>query len=196
MRPAVFLDRDGTLNEEVGYINHIDRFRVFPWVGPSIKQLNDAGIPAILATNQSGVARGYFPEALVHEIHGKLQSELGRHHARLDAIYYCPHHPDGKLEAYRGRCECRKPSPGMMRTAARELDIDLRESFMVSDRYQDLAMAFGVGAGGVLVLSGYGKGEHLYLRDTWPRQPDYVAPDLLEAVDWILRQMRSRQGAR
>lgn len=194
MRPAVFLDRDGTVNEEVGYINHIDRFRVFPWAGLSIQKLNAAGIPSILITNQSGVARGYFPEALVQEIHGKLQTELGRHNARLDAIYYCPHHPDGKLEAYRRHCECRKPSPGMLCTAARDHDVDLAASFVISDRYQDLAMAFKAGARGVLVLSGYGKGEHLYFADTWPRQPDYVATDLLEAVDWILKQSGSRQG--
>jgi D-glycero-D-manno-heptose 1,7-bisphosphate phosphatase len=190
MRPAVFLDRDGTINEEMGYLNHIDRFRIFPCAPTAIRKLNEAKLPSILTTNQGGVARGYFPESLVHEIHARLQEELASCQARLDAIYYCPHHPEGKVEAYRQKCECRKPTPGMLHRAARELNIDLSSSFMVSDRYQDLSMAFKVGARGVLVMTGYGRGEHLYLRGTWHRQPDYVAADLLEGIDWILGQIR------
>jgi D-glycero-D-manno-heptose 1,7-bisphosphate phosphatase len=145
----------------------------------------------VLVTNQSGVARGYFPEILVEETHAKLQAELARFEARLDAIYYCPHHPHGKVAAYRKPCKCRKPAPGMLQRAARDLDLDLSASFVVSDRYKDLSMGFQTGARGVLLLSGYGKGEYLYHKDTWPRQPDYVAVHLLEAVDWILVQMGS-----
>jgi len=191
MRAAVFLDRDGTLSEEVGYVNHIDRFHVFPWSAAAIRKLNGAGVPVVLVTNQSGVARGYFPEILVEETHAKLQAELARFEARLDAIYYCPHHPHGKVAAYRKPCKCRKPAPGMLRRAARDLDLDLSASFVVSDRYKDLSMGFQTGARGVLLLSGYGKGEYLYHKDTWSRQPDYVAVHLLEAVDWILVQMGS-----
>jgi D-glycero-D-manno-heptose 1,7-bisphosphate phosphatase len=191
MRAAVFLDRDGTLSEEVGYVNHIDRFHVFPWSAAAIRKLNGAGVPVVLVTNQSGVARGYFPEILVEETHAKLQAELARFEARLDAIYYCPHHPHGKVAAYRKPCKCRKPAPGMLQRAARDLDLDLSASFVVSDRYKDLSMGFQTGARGVLLLSGYGKGEYLYHKDTWPRQPDYVAVHLLEAVDWILVQMGS-----
>jgi D-glycero-D-manno-heptose 1,7-bisphosphate phosphatase len=189
MRPAVFLDRDGTINEEVGYLNHIDRLRIFPCALAAIRKLNEANIPAVLATNQAGVARGYFPESLVLDIYTKLQEELASVEARLDAMYYCPHHPEGKLEAYRRKCECRKPTPGMLHRAARELDIDLASSFLISDRYQDLSMAYKVGARGVLVMTGYGKGEYLYLRQTWHRQPDYVATDVLEGVRWILEQI-------
>jgi D-glycero-D-manno-heptose 1,7-bisphosphate phosphatase len=188
MRPAIFLDRDGTVNEEVGYINHIDRLKVFPWAGQALRMANDGGIPAILVTNQSGVARGYFPESLVREIHVKLQEELAHDGASLDAIYYCPHHADGKLEAYRRKCECRKPAPGMLHRAALDHDLDLGGSFVISDRFQDLAMGFAVGARGILVLSGYGKGEYLYHGNSWPRQPDFVAQDLLEGMGWILGQ--------
>jgi D-glycero-D-manno-heptose 1,7-bisphosphate phosphatase len=188
MKAAVFLDRDGTVNEEVGYINHIDRFRVFPWSAPAVRKLNQAGIPSVLVTNQSGVARGYFPEALVQEIHARLQHELARLDARLDAVYYCPHHPEGKLTAYRKRCDCRKPAPGMLHRAAQDLDLDLSRSFVISDRFQDLSMGFEVGARGILVLSGYGKGEYQYNKDNWSKLPDFVAADLLEGVDWILGQ--------
>jgi D-glycero-D-manno-heptose 1,7-bisphosphate phosphatase len=189
MKAAVFLDRDGTVNEEVGYVNHIDRFRIFPWTAPAIRKLNQAGLLSVLVTNQSGVARGYFPEALVQEIHTRLQDELARFAARLDAIYYCPHHPDGKLTAYRKTCDCRKPAPGMLHRAAQDLGLDLGASFMVSDRYQDVAMGFQAGARGILLLSGYGKGEYEYQKDSWPRQPDFVATDLLEGVEWILEVM-------
>jgi D-glycero-D-manno-heptose 1,7-bisphosphate phosphatase len=188
MRRAVFFDRDGTLNEEVGYVNHIDRFHIFPWAAPAVKKLNDAGIATVLVTNQSGIARGYFPETLVLKLHARLQEELARFSARLDGIYYCPHHPEGSVEAFRKRCDCRKPAPGMLNRAARELHLDLRASYLISDRYQDLSMAFHAGARGVLLLSGYGRGEYEYFRNTWPRQPDWVAANVLEAVDWILAQ--------
>ncbi len=189
MRPAVFLDRDGTLNEEVGYINHIDRFMVFPWTPAAVRRLNQAGIPAVVVTNQSGVARGYFPETLIHEIHERLEATLAREGASLDRIYYCPHLPDAQVASYRRACDCRKPAPGLLRRAALDLDLDLKASFVISDRYQDLSMAFEVGASGVLLLTGYGKGEYLYHRDKWPRQPDFVAEDLPAGVDWVLEQI-------
>jgi D-glycero-D-manno-heptose 1,7-bisphosphate phosphatase len=179
MKPAVFIDRDGTVNEEMGYINHIDRFRIFPWTAEAIGKLNRAGIPAILITNQSGVARGYFPESLVDEIHQKLLEELARHNAWLDGIYYCPHHPEAG-------CKCRKPSPGMLNQAASDLDLDPASSFTIGDRYQDLRMGFPLGIKGILVMTGYGKGECLYQSDGWPRQPDHLAENLLAGVDWIL----------
>ena len=188
MKRAVFLDRDGTLNEEVGYINHIDRFRLFPWTAPAVRKLNEAGIPSVVVTNQSGVARDYFPLDLVHQVHERLRIELARCEARLDAIYFCPHHPDGKVAAYTTRCACRKPEPGMLVRAAQDLDLDFGSSYMISDRFQDLSMAFRVGMKGVLLLTGYGKGEYLYHRDKWPRLPAFVAADLLEAVNWILAQ--------
>ncbi len=192
MRAAVFLDRDGTVSEEVGYVNHIDRFRVFPWTGKAVRKLNQAGLAAVLVTNQSGVARGYFPEALVTEIHARLRAELALSDAWLDAIYYCPHHPEGQVAEYRRACDCRKPAPGMILRAAADLHVDLKASFVISDRYQDLAMGFQAGARGVLLLTGYGKGEYHYHRHAWARPPAFVAADLLEASDWILAQPGAR----
>lgn len=191
MKAAVFLDRDGTLNEEAGYINHIDRFSIFPWAAEAVRRLNQAGVPVVVVTNQSGVARGYFPETLVVEIHEKLKASLASQGAALDGIYYCPHLPDAKVASYRQACDCRKPAPGMLHRAAVDLGLDLDHSFVVSDRYQDLSMGYRVGAQGVLLLTGYGKGEYLYHKDSWPRQPDFVAADLLQGVEWILRQIRS-----
>jgi D-glycero-D-manno-heptose 1,7-bisphosphate phosphatase len=194
MRRAVFLDRDGTVSEEVGYINHIDRFRLYPWAAPSIRELNQAGIPVFLVTNQAGVARGYFSERLVREVHARLERELGDGGARLDAIYYCPHHPEGVVEFYRVSCECRKPKTGMLLRAAREHDLDLSTSFVVGDRYYDLEMGHRVGARGILVLSGYGQGEYTHMRNSWPRPPDHVASNLLEAARWILSTLQTQVG--
>ena len=192
MTAAVFLDRDGTVSEEVGYVNHIDRFVPYPWSAAAIGRLNAAGLPVVLFTNQSGVARGYFPEELVRAVHDRLSSHLGERGARIDRMYYCPHHPEGREAAYRGACACRKPAPGMLRRAERELGVDLSASYVVGDRYLDLDTGFGVGARGVLVLTGYGKGEYAYRRDGWPRPPDHVAENLDRAVDWILSQPGAR----
>ncbi len=192
MRAGVFLDRDGTMNEEVGYINHIDRLRLFPWTAAAVRKLNEAGIPVVLLTNQSGVARGFFPESLVRDVHARLGDELARCGAHLDGVYYCPHHPEGKIPVYRVSCDCRKPSPGMMQRAARDLSLDLAASFVVGDRYQDISMGWQAGARGVLLLTGYGKGEYLYEKSTWSRDPDHIAVNLLDAVDWILSQVSRR----
>ena len=186
MGRAVFLDRDGTLCEEVGYVHRLDRFQLYPWSGTAVRKLNEAGIRAVLVTNQSGIARGYFGEDLVKAIHAELENQLLIEGARLDAIYYCPHHPEGTIEPYARECECRKPKPGMLIRAAEALGLDLQSSYLVGDRYADLETAFRAGVQGVLVLSGYGKVEYLSQEGSWPRQPDHVARDLLEAVDWIL----------
>jgi D-glycero-D-manno-heptose 1,7-bisphosphate phosphatase len=188
MQRAVFLDRDGTVCEEVGYLNHVDRMRLFPWTAAAIRKFNAAGLRTVLVTNQSGVAKGYFPEALVDEVHQRLRQELADSGASLDAIYYCPHHPEGKVPAYRRMCDCRKPSLGMIQRAATEHDLDLTLSFMVGDKYVDLETAYRAGMRAVLVLSGYGKGEYLYQSHTWSRMPDYIAEDLADAADWILSQ--------
>ena len=180
LRPAVFLDRDGTIAEEVGYLNHVSRFRILPRVPEAICKLNEAGLPVIVITNQSGVGRGYFPEALVHTIHELMNQQLAAAGARLDAIYYCPHvSADG--------CGCRKPKTGMLDRAAAEHSLDLRKSFVVGDRHADVEVAHRVGAKSVLVPTGYGEGEYLWNSPSWAIQPDFVAANLADAAQWILR---------
>jgi D-glycero-D-manno-heptose 1,7-bisphosphate phosphatase len=181
-QPAVFLDRDGTLNEEMGYINHLSRFRLLPQAISAIRRLNEAGLKVVVVTNQSGAARGYFPASLVDEIHALLQKILAVGGAHLDGIYACLHGPDEG-------CACRKPKPSLIQQAARDLDLDLSRSYLVGDRYKDIETAANAGVKGILVLSGYGRGEYDYLRAVQPVQPVFVAPDLEAAVEWILQDL-------
>jgi len=188
-RPAIFIDRDGTLSHEVGYVNHASRFRLFPYAVDAVRAVNRSGFLAILVTNQSGVARGYFPEALVDEVHGAINASMAAGGARLDAIYVCTHHPAAGEPPYRRDCDCRKPRPGMLRRAEAELDVDLARSYVVGDRLADLQLAWGVGARGVLVKSGYGLGELTFHAPSWPRPPDLVAEHLFDAVSRILSEV-------
>ena len=180
--PAIFMDRDGTLSHEVGYVNHLSRFQLFPWTVEAIRLINRSGFLAVVVTNQAGVARGYFPESLIHEVHASLRSAIESGGARLDGIYVCPHHPSVGPPPYRQDCDCRKPRPGLLKRAEEDLGIDLAASYVVGDRHGDLELAWRAGARAVLVRSGYGRGELEYHAPSWPRQPDIVAEDLLEAV--------------
>jgi D-glycero-D-manno-heptose 1,7-bisphosphate phosphatase len=176
------MDRDGTISEEVGYVNHPSRYRVFPYSAEAVRLLNREGWLAVLVTNQAGVARGYFDEEMIGSVHNLLKSELERGGARLDAIYYCAHHPSVGQAPYRLDCDCRKPKPGLIRRAAEEMAIDLSRSWMVGDRYSDIELARNAGVRACFVLSGYGRGEWEYQRDSWSTEPDLLAEDLLEAV--------------
>jgi len=180
------MDRDGTISEEVGYVNHPSRYRVFPYSAEAVRLLNEAGWLAILVTNQAGVARGYFTEEVITAVHGVLERELERGGARLDAVYYCAHHPTVGEPPYRFDCDCRKPKPGLIERAARDFDIDLAQSWMVGDRHSDVELAHNAGTRAAFVLSGYGRGEWEYQRSVWKHQPDLVAEDLLEAVRKIV----------
>jgi D-glycero-D-manno-heptose 1,7-bisphosphate phosphatase len=180
LRRAVFLDRDGTIAEELGYVNHVDRFQNFPYAAEAIRHLNEADIPVIVVTNQSGIARNIFPESLVYEVHKKMVAELAAGGAWIDAIYFCPHKSEET-------CECRKPKPGMLEQAAREHALDLAASWVVGDRYADLEMAHTAGSRGILVMTGYGRGEYELHRSAWPRQPDAVVENLTDAVRRILQ---------
>jgi D-glycero-D-manno-heptose 1,7-bisphosphate phosphatase len=179
-RPAVFLDRDGTIAEEVGYLNHASRFHMFPFVAAAIQRLNESGLPVIVVTNQSGVGRGYFPESLVQTVNELMIQQLAKAGAKIDAIYYCPHLSTES-------CSCRKPKTGMLQRAAQEHGIDLRRSFVVGDRYGDIELAQNARARSILVRTGYGEGELAWHAAKWPVQPDFVAQDLTQAADWILR---------
>jgi D-glycero-D-manno-heptose 1,7-bisphosphate phosphatase len=178
MNTAIFMDRDGTVSEEIGYMYHTHLYKPFPWTGPAIRKINESGMKAILITNQSGVERGYFPESQVHEVHALLSAELDRHNAKLDAIYFCPHHPDTG-------CDCRKPRPGMLLRAQQELGIDLANSFMIGDRYLDVDVGHAAGAKTVLVMSGNGRAEYEKYKSL-PQQPHFTAETLFEAVESIL----------
>jgi len=183
-RGAVFLDRDGTLIEEVGYLDRVERVRLFPWSVAAIRALNDANIPVVLITNQSGVARGFFTEAVVDEVHRHIGKLLAAGGARLDAYYYCTHHRDGKIAQYAFACDCRKPGRGLVDRAARDLNVDAARSFTVGDRWLDVALARNIGGRGILVRTGYGADEER-------RAPDGLAADavvnnLVEAASWIL----------
>lgn len=176
----MFVDRDGTIAEEVGYLNHASRFRLLPNAAAAIRRINEAGLPVIVTTNQSGVGRGYFPESLVGTIHELMTQQLAAAGAHLDAIYYCPHtSADG--------CDCRKPKTGMLKQAAREHAVDLKGSFVVGDRYADIELAHRAGARSILVRTGYGEGEFLWNSPKWPLKPEFVAADLADAVHWILK---------
>lgn len=185
--PAIFMDRDGTINDEMGYINHITRFKLLPRSGAAIRLINERDYKAVIITNQSGVGRGYFPESLVHEIHENLKKSLFLEGAYIDGIYHCPHHPTHGIGKYKKDCDCRKPKIGMIKKAAKDLDIDLSRSYMVGDRGVDIQMAKEFGGKGILVLTGYGMGEYEYLKTIWSVEPDYIAKDLYDAVEWILR---------
>jgi len=186
MKPAIFMDRDGTLSHEVGYVNHLSRFRLYPWSVEAVRLANAGGFLAVVVTNQAGVARGYYPESLVHEIHAQMRSDMEKGGARLDGIYVCLHHPSVGEPPYRQDCGCRKPRPGLLRQAEADLQVDLRRSWMVGDRPNDMEVAWNAGARAALVRSGYGLGELQHHAGGWPRQPDMVADHLLEAVHKIV----------
>ncbi len=178
MFKAVFMDRDGTVSEEIGYMYHAGLYKPFPWAGPAIRKINENGMKAVLITNQSGVGRGYFDERSIEEVHAKLMAELANHSAALDAIYICPHHPEAG-------CDCRKPNPGMLLRAEKEMQIDLGRSYVIGDKYVDIETAHHVGATSVLVLTGYGREERERYK-TNPQQPHFVVGNLMDAVDGIL----------
>ncbi|OLD66591.1 MAG: D,D-heptose 1,7-bisphosphate phosphatase [Acidobacteria bacterium] len=190
-RAAIFLDRDGTICEEVGYVNHLSRSRLLPNSLEAIGLINQAGLLAVVTTNQSGVARGYFSQDLVEAVHAKLQASVTGAGARLDAIYYCPHHPTEGTPPWRAVCECRKPEPGMILRATREHGIDLSRSFVVGDSVADIEAGASAGVPGILVKTGYGRGLLEHQRHRFKTEPVHTADDLLEAVRFILSRRRT-----
>jgi D-glycero-D-manno-heptose 1,7-bisphosphate phosphatase len=182
------MDRDGTLSHEVGYVNHPDRFRLYPWAAAAVRAINEASWLAVVVTNQAGVARGYFSEAVFAEVQQRLRDDVERGGARFDAVYACLHHPTVGEAPYRADCDCRKPRPGLLRRAERELGLDLARSWVIGDRHGDLQLAWHVGARAALVKSGYGLGEWIHHGPAWKRPPDLLAENLLDAVTRILER--------
>ena len=174
MKPAVFLDRDGTINEEMGYINHLSRFQLLPASAPAIARLNQAGLLVVVATNQSGVARQYFPASLIDQVHDLMGRLLAAQGAFVDAIYVCQHGPEAG-------CACRKPKPGLIEEAARRHALDPARSFLIGDRWRDIDAGHAAGCTCLLIDYGY--------RERAPSAaPAARVHSLAEAAEWILER--------
>ena len=182
---AIFIDRDGTLNEDIGYVSTPDELSLYPWAAEAVRLVNKSGFKAIVITNQSGIARGMYNAETLGAIHARMIEELAREGAHIDAVYYCPHHPEVGDAHYGIECDCRKPRTGMLDAAAREHNIDLTRSFVIGDKSSDIILAENAGARSALVLTGYGR-ETLTHPERWPSRPSLVAENLLQAVRQIL----------
>ena len=189
MRPAVFLDRDGTMIEDVGYLDAIDRVAFYPWTIDAVRALNRAELAVVVVTNQSGIARGYFSESLVEATHRHISARLEAGRARVDAYYYCPHHPGGTVDPYARACDCRKPAAGLIERAAADLGLDAARSFVVGDKWIDVRLARAVGARAILVRTGSGAAEEM--RAPAGVAADAVVDNLAAAASWILRNPQS-----
>ena len=184
-RPAVFLDRDGTMSEERGFIDRLELLEIFPWTTDAVRLLNRAGFAVVVITNQSAIGRGIIDEPFLHTVHGEIDRHLALAGARVDRYYFCPHHPDAKLAEHRVVCRCRKPAPGMIEQACRELGLDPARSFMVGDRLIDVACGHAAGVRSLLVRSGHSA--HAVEAVPGQSEPDAILNNLMEAVGWILR---------
>lgn len=184
---AVFLDRDGTINEDVGYPNQFSQINIYPYSFEAVRKINQAGFLAVIVTNQSGIGRGFITEGELQVIHQKLESAFSKHKARLDGIYSCPHYLLSSDPLYRKNCSCRKPNPGLALQAASELNVDLESSFMIGDKVEDILFGCNIKASPILVLTGFGQ-KSLSELNKRRIQPAFVAQNLLEAVNWILKR--------
>jgi D-glycero-D-manno-heptose 1,7-bisphosphate phosphatase len=185
MSRAVFLDRDGTMIVDVGYLDRLERMELFPYTIDAVRLLNRAGFKVIVVTSQAGVANGMLTEDFLAEAHQSISQQMEAGGATIDGYYYCPHSPHAAVAKYRTECDCAKPKPGMIQAAARDLSIDVAQSFIVGDRWRDIEMGQVTGAKGILVETGYGRTEA-------GRRPAHidevpVVANLIEAVTWILR---------
>jgi D-glycero-D-manno-heptose 1,7-bisphosphate phosphatase len=185
MRRAVFLDRDGTIIEERGYLDRLELLELFPWTTDAIRLLNRAGFVTVVITNQAAIGRGIIDEQFLSEVHAALDARLAKGRARIDHYYFCPHYPEAAIERYRQVCGCRKPAPGLIEQACRDLSLDVEQSVMVGDRWIDMACGYAAGARGVLVRTGHGGHD----ADNPPEgaRADAILSNLMEAVGWILR---------
>ena len=186
LKRAAFLDRDGTVLEEAGYHDRLDRLMFFPFAIDAIRLLNRAGYAVVIVTNQSGVGRGMYEESFVHTAHAVIAERVKAGGGRIDGFYYCPHHHNAEIERYRRDCDCRKPGPGMLRAAAADLNLDLARSFAVGDKWTDVRAGVAAGGQGILVRTGYGRSTETSVRRHV--EPAHIADDLIAAASWILRQ--------
>ena len=185
----MFLDRDGTMIEDAGYLDAIARVAFYPWTVDSIRALNRAGLAVVVVTNQPGIARGFFSEAFVEETHRHISARLEAGGARIDAYYYCPHHPGGTVAPYARPCDCRKPARGLIENAAADLGLDPSRSFVVGDKWLDVELGRAVGARAILVRTGSGAVEER--RPPAGVAADVVVDNLAAAASWILLNRQS-----
>ena len=185
-RPAIFLDRDGTIIADAEYLSDPAQIKLFTKTPEALKLLRKAGFYLFVVSNQSGVARGYFSESMVRIVHQRLRQMLKAKGARIDAFFYCPHYPEGKVKAYRKVCSCRKPGIGMIQQAMRKYPIDLKRSYVVGDKMDDLLLARKAKlAGGLLVRTGNGRRSEKKLKVT-PLPKSAVVSDVFGAAKWIV----------
>lgn len=193
--PAVFLDRDGTLIEEVGYIDTPDKIQLIDGAIKAIKLFNKMGFKTIIVSNQSGVARGYFNEDTVKMINDKVIKLFDDQGAILNSIYYCPHHPEYGNEIYKKDCECRKPKPGMILKAVNEYKIDLSKSIIVGDKYSDVLTGKNLNLFSILVLTGFGKKEDKIIKShKLNPKPDLIVEDIYQATLHITDRLMRNDG--
>jgi len=183
LHSAVFFDRDGTINKEVGYLAHLDQLYLYQVSYEAIRLVNEAGMKAVVFTNQSGVARGFFEEGFLDVLHRRIQEILAEQKAFIDGFYYCPHHPTEGSDPYRRICNCRKPEAGMLIRASEDLGIELARSYIIGDHSSDIEAAKRVSAKSVLVRTGHGASESHKVRHL----ADFIADDVLDAVNWIMK---------
>ena len=189
---AIFLDRDGTINVDVGYPSRYDQIMIYPYSFEALGKINASGFLAVVVTNQSGIGRGFLTEDDLGDIHARMAEDFLARGAHLDAFYYCPHYDLSEIPRYRLDCPCRKPKPGMARRAAAELGLDLSRSYMIGDQVEDVGFGLAAGASPILVRTGYGASSEIKLVER-AVTPAAVAGTLLEAVDWILEHDPERR---
>ncbi len=187
---AIILDRDGTINEDVGYPRLPSQIKIYPASFEALRKINASGFLAVIITNQSGIGRGYLTEAELETIHKKMKADFAAHGVHVDGIYFCPHYDLSSDPRYKKDCACRKPMPGLALQAARDLGIDLAGSYYIGDKVEDILFGLNIGARPVLVQTGFGIETEKKLAEMNIR-PAHAAPDIGDAVDWILNEVRS-----
>ena len=184
LRPAVFLDRDGTLNVDVGYMHTLDQLTLFPWTGDALRLLKRAGYLLVVVSNQSGIAQGMIAPGFVEQAHAEMVRRVRVAGGDLDAFYFCPHHPRGSVEEFATACRCRKPLTGMIDDAARDLGIDVARSCVVGDKWLDVQLGHAVGARSILVRTGWGTDQERQRPEG--QAVEAICDNLIAAVSVIL----------
>ena len=184
---AVFIDRDGCLIHELGYISTLKKIKFFKCSFDALRLLRKNGFKVIVVTNQSGVARGYFPESFVKDTHTHIAAQLKKEGLKIDAFYYCPHHKKAVIAKYRKDCDCRKPKQGMINAAAKRFNLDRKQSYTMGDKLTDVKLGHNGSMKGILVLTGFGKWQKTLIRKE-DIKPDFIARDLLSGAKWIIKQ--------